>query len=447
MSYADNPNIQEVSWDKVENLIKRVEPELHDLIKRFKLTKNHTLLKVTYRYGDILLREGMFYLPDKQGKLHPINHPYVPDDLRKKLSYSSFPLGVITNGGNEVYFETENRVVSLAFFEPGVILGLWETLDPETSHFPKKIWNVYSGARSLITLPMISEASCHNRLKKKYGIKSPPAKKMIDHARLFSELAKSNKFNSTWTNEVIFFTSEWLDQKYYEQPYWLKLQHYFLKKAWDLSGFNRNQVSYDCVWQFFSEKLEKQNIKINAYTLDTMKHLIAIGLGAFPGFKPVGQKQLSGPTHRIQEILLEDYGLKWYIPTIMEPGNFKPNGEIKYLYYPLLAPTLIESSPHISQTKIIAETRKIKNLMNIFYDEAISGSLKIEHSSIEWLINNVKFDYFHTDEDSFGEIRLSGDMPKEDPSLLFTPMKTKNSIFTESSSFVRGCVRLGNIRD
>jgi hypothetical protein len=173
----DNPNIQEFNWDKNENAIKRVNPDLFDIVNGWQPSKSSSFIKVTYQYGDIVLKDGLLHLPDKNGQLYPITHPNIPNSLRERLSYSSFPLGVITTGGNEVYLETENRVVSLAFFNPGVILRLWETLDPSTSHFPKKIWNVYAGARSLISLPMISEASGYNKLKKIYGIKGPATKK------------------------------------------------------------------------------------------------------------------------------------------------------------------------------------------------------------------------------------------------------------------------------
>jgi hypothetical protein len=264
---------------------------------------------------------------------------------------------------------------------------------------------------------------------------------MIDHARLFRELARSKNFHSRWTNEVIFFTNDWMNNKHSKQTGWLRFQHYLLKKAWDLSAFNRNERTHYYIWQFLLEKLEKRNTKITAYTLDTVKHLIAIGLNALTGFKPNGTQQLSGPIHRIQEILVEDYGLKWYIPTIMEPSYFSKNKGKEFLYYTLPTPTLLESSPK----RIITEIRKIKNLMELFYEEALDNTLKIGSTSIEWLINNITFDYFHSEEDVYKEIRLSKDMPKEDESLLYTPKKFKNSVFAESSPFVRGCVRIGKV--
>lgn len=178
MEYTNNPNIQEVTWKQVRMSAHQANPELATIIDAWDPPKDYTLLKVSYQYGDILLQDGLLYLPDNKGNVFPITSSFVPNKIKEQLSYSNFPLGLITAGGNEVFLETNDRVISLIFFNPVVILGLWESLDPNTPYFPKRLWNVCAGTRSLFMLPKISEASGHNRLKKLYEIKSHAPKKL-----------------------------------------------------------------------------------------------------------------------------------------------------------------------------------------------------------------------------------------------------------------------------
>lgn len=120
------------------------------------------------------------------------------------MSYNSFPLGIILENGNEVYYESAQKISSLAFFNPGIILGLWENMDESESHFPRKIWNVSSGSRSLIMLPKISDNIAHEKLKQKYQIKTHVPQQLSDHAKIFAAIANSKTISCDWKNTVIF---------------------------------------------------------------------------------------------------------------------------------------------------------------------------------------------------------------------------------------------------
>jgi hypothetical protein len=177
-------------------------------------------------------------------------------------------------------------------------------------------------------------------------------------------------------------------------------------------------------------------------------------VGASPGFRPTyldvpgfntkKHATVAGPIAGLQQVYLEDYGLKTYVPTIMVPHHFQQDDVCQAVYYALQTPTVMDSSPKArSPVSLMTEIREIKALVELFIDDALSGNLPIAKGSpIDWLVNHVDFDFFHSDEDAYGEISTSSNMPKEDSSLVKYYDVDKRRKFAESCSFVRGCVRL-----
>ena len=451
MEYKNNPNIEELTWKEAGKFFKDHNPQLYDIIEEWSPNKEYTILKVSYQYGDKVLNDGIINLPTKTGNLYPINNHKIPSDIKNKLSYSSFPLGMAIQGGNEVFLEWEDRVLSLAFFNPGVMLGLWESLDPVTSFFPRRVWSVAAGARSLYMLPKISETTAHDRLRKYFKLRLPAPKKMSDDSKVFAEIIKQGYkydiFKEKWRNEILFFSNKWLEP-HKNDIRWLRFYNYLLQEAWNLSSYNRNKITLDRVWQLFASFLEGEGLKPAPYLMDTVKHLVTIGCGVVPGFKPIGEKQYSGPMHLLQDVYLNIYGLKRYVPTIMEPYHFHKNDNCPAVYYSLQVPTVFESLPKSRrQTNLMTEIRELKNLMECFIQQAINGNLKIENTVYEWLIDNVEFDYFHSEQDIYSEIRLSKEMSEEDTALMYLS-KSKSSEkkeFAASAAFVKGCIRISKI--
>lgn len=372
--------------------------------------------------------------------LYPITSSRVPESIRNQLLYSNVPLGVICKNGTEVFLEDQERVVSLAFFNPGVILGLWEALESPLSYFPKRVWEVSAGARSLFMLPKISQTGLHEKLKKKYGVHLPAPKNSFAHGQIFSEITRSQNFEHEWFNEIIFFDSKWLERDNRNFG-WMSFHHHLLEEAWKLSDYNRNYMSYERVWQLFSRYLEGKNIKPNAYLVDTLKHLMIIGSGAVPGYVPAVNTEIPGPVAALQDVYLKDYGLNHYIPTIMMPGHYSRGS--KYSYYSLQTPTLFSAIPKSSaQQSVMTEIRELKALVNEFIAAAFDRHLKVENTPIEWLVNHVDFEFFHSDDDLYKKIESSENMPILDKDLIYLPGKMRGRKFAYNSSFVRGCVRL-----
>ena len=434
--------IQELTWKDVRDSVHAVNPELAGIIDDWNPDDSYTFFKMGYQYGDVLLENGSINIPMENGELYPLQHPQVPEKIKEKLSYSSFPLSLSINYGNEVFLEHEDKIVSLAYFSPGFLLGLWESIDTDRSFFPKNMWSVCAGARSLFFLPKISEQGAHERIKKTYGIRLPLPKKLFEHSNVFKEIIRSKNCKTKWCNELLYFSKKWLepDEK---NIGWLRFHHHLLEQAWKMSDYNRNKLCLDRIWQQFSVILEAQGTRPTPYILDILKHLIAMGTGVVPGHVAAAETNIPGPVSVLQKIYTEVYGLKKYIPTMMMPYHFSEGCENKHIYYSLHAATVFESNPRPNtQISLMKELRALKDLISCFIEEAKKGKLLISGTPIEWLVNSLSFNYFHCDLDVYHQILPSKNMINKDRALIQVTGMTKGRKFAEASPFLRGCVRI-----
>ena len=106
-------------------------------------------------------------------------------------------------------------------------------------------------------------------------------------------------------------------------------------------------------------------------------------------------------------------------------------------------PSLFSTLPKSrSQSSVMSEIRELKSLAREFYSAALEDKLKIENTPFDWLVNNVEFEFFHSDEDVYGEVQPSTNIPIKDKDFIYLPGKMRGRKFSQNSSFVRGCVRL-----
>lgn len=270
-----------------------------------------------------------------------------------------------------------------------------------------------AGARSIFTLPKLSEASGRRRLQKKYGLIHPSPKSLKYHWNIFKEVANSENFPEAWEAEIIFFTKKWHDQLEKDNE-WLLFQNYCYKYGWRHSMYWRTKVTQDLVWQAFANKLKEQNTRCDNYSLETLKHLISIGVGALPSFIAGDINSKLAPIENLQKILMEDYGTS-YVPTILVPNHFQMDKSKSFGYYSINEPSLIESIRKNREISNVMETaRNTQILFMQFSKMVIDNVLKIENTPIYSLIHNVKFDFCHTDFDSSSQLMLSSKLPKID---------------------------------
>jgi hypothetical protein len=431
-----NLSIKRYEWNEIANdLI--FEDELIDIINQ--ISPNHTfsIFKVNYPYGVKIFERGTFYLPDKENKVYPITDKRIPDSIRESLNYNALPLGYLTgSGGVEVYSELDDRVFSLAYFERGLNLGIWEFFAPPTP------FSVESGARSLQMLPKITEMGGYKRLRQNFGVTSAIPKKQFDQWYLFKEIANHKNFSQTWNCDILFFSSEWI-KKIRTDPKWMPLYNFLFKRVWQHTEYSRNKMMLDTVWESFSRILTKNRIKPNSYIVDTLKHLTFVAMGAIPAFT-TATNNLAAPVDGLLKVYLDDYVLKTYAPSMMQPHHFSINTPNDCVYYSLQVPTYLESIPKYrvpSSARI--DLVELIDLMDYFIRELMNDSFmndSINH--IRNILNSVQFDYFHSESDKNMGIYPTSDMPIDDERLLYMPEGYEKRKFCERSSFVRGCIRI-----
>jgi hypothetical protein len=434
------PLIEEVLWQDVRNEVARTCKTLADIIDNISPSKEYTLFKVRYPFGTKILENTLFYLPDKYKTSLPITDTKIPHDIRNKLSYSLFPLGIVVKNSIEVFRELNDKVFPIAFYGKGLDLGIWEYYNWTTPY------TVTAGARSLYMLPKISEASSHKRLKKEFGVTAPPPKRMYDHWQVFTQIANSNNFSTQWYCEIIFLTGKWVESIKNNKS-WLELKSYIDSKGWQHSGYTRIKSILDIAWEIFARSLNDKELRVDPYVIDTLKHLVFIGSNAIPGSAPYTGDVEAGPLKDIQ-IIYENpsgYGLKDYIPTIMQP-KYLSQISPKPVYYSMQAPTLLQSTPRTRKvTSVIDNIREENDLLNHFLSNNNDDWSKSKIANISFceILNNLTFEYFHSNMFAYGNlIRPTTEMPEKDPSLMYNPNNKKNRVFATNSTFLRGCVKI-----
>lgn len=416
---------EELAWDAVIDDIQAVDEQFAEIIRAIKPAKNFSFIKMRYQYGDFILKKGELHLP-YDGSTLPIGSHKIPDELKRKLGYSSVPMGLILNKTVEVFFETEDRCMPSKVFEKGTIFGLWEAFDREPSEFIKKVWNLTAGTRSVFMLPKISDTVSHNRLKRDYAVCAYPPKTLLGHHGVFTEIAK--KARSDWHCDVLFFTKDWLMDQ--DNLLFVKLHKRWLREAWNQSYNCRSQMSYDAAWEEFSKELSRRNYKPRAGSINVIKHLITIGEGTFPGFIPALEDESALPLALIQKAYKDSYSLKNYAPIIMHPHHMKKKGES--VYYSLSMPT---QPGYFAQTSaapsIMGDLRELKQLIGILQNLTLDKM--------------IEYHFFHSDKDAFGEIRQASDIPLEDRRFDAYFKKYQESWFCDNSHFWRGCIRIDSL--
>src|SRR3990167_11373570 len=117
---------------------------------------------------------------------------------------------MVLHNALEMFITLEDRVIPFSINKPGNIFGLWRVLDrpneEKLSHTSVFIWNMTAGARSMFMLPKVSEALAHNKLKQGLGIGIDKPRDLLDHWKVFREIAKQPEFTEDWYVEVLFFS-------------------------------------------------------------------------------------------------------------------------------------------------------------------------------------------------------------------------------------------------
>jgi hypothetical protein len=432
----NKPVLEEVSWQNVRKQVAEKNGVLSHIIDELSPGKEYSLYKAKYPFGSEILKNGELQLPF-DGELFPITDARFAK-VREKLgeyNLNSNPVTLVLANSAEVFMILDDNTIPLyGLISPGKVFGTWRLLSTSRTHNPIFIWNMTAGARSLFMLPKISEKLKHAKLRREFNLGLETPKNLLDDWEIFRALANSEKFGDSWTVEMLFFPKIWFEKL--NDPAWRDFKNYLLQTAFDGSEFWRNEFIWDIALSLMQKR---RNIRPNPYIADTVKHLLAMGIGALPGFS-AALDNTAGPIKRLQEIYVDVYQVP-YAPIIMQPNLFNVESD-RAVYYSLSYPTTIKFSPRSrEESSKLSDLYDIKSLLQKYLSDISNVEFNLADTPIFDLPSKVKYDFFHTDIENYSGIRPSSDIPLEDASFSQIPYGGDKE-FPVNSPFVKGCLRL-----
>ncbi len=423
--------LQELTWNEVRNEVKAVNIDLYHSIEAIRPDPSFTLYKVNYSFGDLMIKRGQLQLPTIEGLLS-FSEATLNVKTRKNLAYSPIPLLLVLNNSCEVFITNNERIIPMHFAKSGALIGLFESLDYLSHTQSAPLWDVSAGARSLFMLPHITEKQGISRLMKAYRLPhNIQLKSLSDQWEIFKRIAEKEKTANPWSCEILLFSKKWFDME--KDLAWSEFYRYVFQCGWQRIQFTFNQIERAFIWQAIIEVVEKRNLKPRHYIADTVKHLFAIASNRYPGFIPIDQEYDAAPIRLLQDIFTQVYGLKNYYPTFMGTRSLDQLNE-QPVYYSLNLPTLVEGIPPLEKksNRIMVDLREVKLLIDTFKERS---SFLEQHPKFK----HIKFDYYHTEKDIYGEVKLSAEIALEDHRFLYPDQE-----FCMHSPFWRGCIKISN---
>lgn len=437
-------SIEEVTWGKLRKEVFALNSVLATIIDDLDPDDDYTFIKSAYPFGSEILKRSQLQLPISLNDIQSFDSHRINSRIKQKLAYclGGNPVALVLKNSVELFLALENRIMPFAIIPQGQVFGTWRFLDVGDSYCPKtSIWGLSAGARSLFMLPKISQTLRHNKLLNKFSVSTDTPKNLLEHWYVFKSLASHEDFGESWTVELLYFTGKWFQHR--EDKKWKDFYYYLLNNAWQGSGYWRNQFVWELIFSIIEEK---RRIKPPAYLTKLVKHLLTLATGSVPGFSPALDDSLA-PVRRLQQIYVEDYGLKDYIPIIMQPAYFSlRNLKSRPIYYSLQFPTTLEFSLKTRErTTALTDLYLLKSLQNKYIVEILSQQLQVQDTLLYDAAMQVAFDYFHSASNNYTDVRDTKEIPLEDYTFLKTQANYSAGQFPHKANFLNGCVRISHI--
>lgn len=440
--YPFKPTLRKVFWKDVRKEAHSVVPVIAKLIDEIDPGKDYPLYEACYPYGSLIVKQGICYYPNPEGKLVTLADPSLHEDLKKNLAYTiaSFPAGLILKNSIELYTPIiNNRIALQNLLSTGYIFSLWHFLETHPSFHPSKIFNITSGSRSIFLLPNIGDHFYHKNLRREFDIRTSPCKDLFSQWELFAALTSHPLSKCAWHTKLLYFSGKWMEKFTSNDKNWYALNYYLLKNSWQRTSFFRNKFIYDLC---FSQIQTVRNLQPNPYIADTAKHILSIAVGALPGFVPA-HNNLSAPIDILQKIFLDIYRLKNYTPTFLQPQYFSKNSNYRPVYYSLSLPTSLEFSPQCRKMSTnLFDIRELSYLIDIYLEEMQKDYLGITDTPMALIAKNADFSYYHDKPDQEKRTKHTSEMPITDPTLICCPKGYDNTAFPVAAPYLRGCVKV-----
>lgn len=435
----DKPSIKKISWKEARLKVKSVNPELFAIIEKLDPSPDYGLYDLHLPYGCECVKKGKAYLPDADGKMVSFDAPSLDNKLKDDLSYNvgSNPVSLVLKNTFEIFMEMSHYTIPFVLVPTGALFSTWVILDPVNNYQPPFLWDVCAGARSIFMLPRISVSPKFSRLKQEFNFESDLPVNLLEQGNIFKKIVNTSNFGENWNANLLYFGKKWFTHLHDEK--WAQFSSFLHDCAWKGSGYWRNEFIWNLI---FSMIQQLKHLRPNPYVADTVKHLLSMAIGAYPGFSPALDDQVA-PIKRLQNIFRETYVLDEYPPIIMQPAYFSMKKESHPVYYSLQYPTTFCFSPR-SRKRLnkIADLDDIRYILKKYMQVINSGKLNLAHTPLEKIAELVEYDFFHGNPDSHEHIVSSKKIFEEDPVFKKAFNNDLHLKFPYKSPFLMGCVRI-----
>ncbi|MBV9575869.1 MAG: hypothetical protein JO149_04525 [Gammaproteobacteria bacterium] len=238
---------------------------------------------------------------------------------------------------------------------------------------------------------------------------------------------------------MLYFSQKWVDKINYDKE-WGSVKRILLEKAWNTHEYERNHNYYNLAYSWIQYK---RNLKPNPYLVDTACHLFMIALGLVPGYMPLCDEDLL-PFNLIQSAIVDDYGMKKYIPTIIGPQHFYLEKDKLPTYYSLQFPSTFSFSPKSRKlSSTIFEMRELKHIVNVFSAELYKENNLLADTIISEAARKIEFIFYHNKNDKHNYIQQANEIITHDKRFSAKyATKHEGAVFSCDAPFVRGCISI-----
>lgn len=438
--------IVKLYWQNVRERVAKVNPGFAKLVDEISPDETFPVYLTYFPYGAMTGDTISPFIPKVEDGHYRLSDPNAPADLIKNLGYGmhNAPLAMILEKNKEWFVDLKDTGITIprTIQSPGDIYPIGRIFNINSSRFyaPNGVLSGTAGARSVFLLPNIGCATSHINLQRDFNVKSSPVKSFGDHHHLFKEIINSNVIDCDWRFCLLYFSEKWVNCLN-NDPAWFALKIYLYDYGWKASEYLRHQYYYDVI---FSVIQKKRNLKPNPYLADTARHLFSSALGNTASYAPACNEDAL-PLDLLQKVFVESYGLKKYLPTIMQPVHFSFETDSYPSYYSLKNPSTHVFSPKsrtVSST--LFDIRELEYITRIFAEELGAEDSMCADTIMGTIAREVEFKYFHNEADRHHVVRSATEIPNFDDrfNAVNPNLKIHGAKFASDAPFVRGCISI-----
>lgn len=434
---STTPLLKILTWKQARKDILNVNKDLVNIVDQINPPSSFKLIKVSYQYGDYVVRNGRFTLFDELDWSSFSEKEATT--IKKSLSYSPIPFGIHLNKSTEVFFNKHHFNIPCYILDKGMTIGLHDTLWQMNNHIHHPFWSQTAGVCSAFLLSKINNANSHARLIKEMGLSVQKPRNHGDHWSVFRELAHNHPDQANWQCDIIFFTGDWFAENTAHQERFLKLRLYLYETFFHchrLSTFNYFKV----LWNNISTLLNGRRYKLRTYMVDIMKHTINIMHGETCGFAPSLSDQRL-PTRFLQTVYQDIYDID-FKPTIIEPVGFIKTNKSLPVYYSLGSNRLLDGDYVVDDKNTVSKIRELNQLFDMIIFEMKSDPKVLkELTCFSNLLFECKLNFYHKTVPAGDKLGSISALLDKDPRFNQTLINS-NKPFCHNSAFFNGLIQI-----